>query len=201
MSSTSRLTPTAILLGLILVALVAIHWSDQLADGGTQLRDSIISTTGNILNGSTTTHVNSSSMDEGNQSSHDAITAAKAPKSNKPPESDKDDPRYAMLYYCNDRGSEHVSNTVADKEVNTVTSSDFPPLETLVDGDRIIGDVSHLLSFAIIGFSKCGTTFTDKWAASSPNALMTTKEDRMIDVMPQDFVVQRYKEMEEARSC
>ena len=52
------------------------------------------------------------------------------------------------------------------------TAQDFPPkqllppLESLVSGNQIIGNVSFLLDAAILGFAKCGTTTLSSWLDS-----------------------------------
>jgi hypothetical protein len=51
-----------------------------------------------------------------------------------------------------------------------------PPLETLVNGSSIIGNVSYLLDFAIVGHAKTGTTFFKNWLRSSPYVQMPENE-------------------------
>jgi hypothetical protein len=52
---------------------------------------------------------------------------------------------------------------------NTVIRSRRPPLDKLVKGDEITGDVSWLLDFAILGHAKCATTFLSGWFREHPN--------------------------------
>lgn len=57
------------------------------------------------------------------------------------------------------RAGQTVAIHAADDDDN-VGVRPLPPLSELIDGDgRVIGDISWMLDFAIIGFPKAGTTF------------------------------------------
>lgn len=51
-----------------------------------------------------------------------------------------------------------------------------PPLETLIQGENIVGDVQFLLDFAIVGFGKAGTSTMMDWLAAHPSVAMFSRE-------------------------
>jgi hypothetical protein len=59
----------------------------------------------------------------------------------------------------------------AKEENNTL-----PPLDSLIHGTRVIGNVDFLLDFAIIGHAKTGTTLLQSWLRSSKHVRMHDDE-------------------------
>ena len=51
-----------------------------------------------------------------------------------------------------------------------------PALDSLIQGEKIIGDVQFLLDFAIVGFGKAGTSTMMDWLAAHPSVAMFAKE-------------------------
>lgn len=60
------------------------------------------------------------------------------------------------------RFMKHELTNKADP-VPSVNVARRPPLTSLVDGNKVIGDPQFLLDFAILGFAKCGTTTMMNW--------------------------------------
>eukprot|EP00977_Amphora_coffeiformis_P003397 scaffold630_cov174-Amphora_coffeaeformis.AAC.17 len=62
------------------------------------------------------------------------------------------------------------------RKVALQPQSQRPALETLIDEERIIGNVQFLLDFAIIGFGKAGTSTLMDWLAAHPVVAMFARE-------------------------
>ena len=73
-----------------------------------------------------------------------------------------------------------------------------PPLETLVNGTHIIGNVESLLDFAIIGFPKCGTTSFSLWLRKHPEIEISGAEWYYLSKgKPESLVVNLYNQLRE----
>lgn len=57
------------------------------------------------------------------------------------------------------------------------TSETWPPLEAIVQNDKLVGDPQFLLDFAIIGIEKCGTSTLMKWLGAHPEVQCLQHED------------------------
>jgi hypothetical protein len=64
-------------------------------------------------------------------------------------------------------------NSNKNSTISTIISATSrrrrPPLDQLVQGDAITGNVSWLLDFAILGHAKCATTFLSSWFREHPS--------------------------------
>lgn len=73
-----------------------------------------------------------------------------------------------------------------------------PPLETLVNGTHIIGNVKSFLDFAIIGFPKCGTTSFSLWLRKHPEIEISGAEWYDLSKgKPESLVVNLYNQLRE----
>jgi hypothetical protein len=55
------------------------------------------------------------------------------------------------------------NSTISTIVISATSRRRRPPLDQLVQGDAITGNVSWLLDFAILGHAKCATTFLSSW--------------------------------------
>jgi hypothetical protein len=70
-------------------------------------------------------------------------------------------------------------------EFNPNPGDNRPPYDTVVDiNGTIIGDVSNILDFAVIGFGKCGTTSIMSWLQERPELQIFPRE--VYDLMLED---------------
>jgi hypothetical protein len=90
---------------------------------------------------------------------------------------------------------EAVTNTTTT--TTTTEISVRPPLRTLARNKKtIIGDVSFLLDFAILGFGKCGTTTMMYWLAEHPEIQAFTQEKyELMQGLPGLFAKKLYRDL------
>jgi hypothetical protein len=78
------------------------------------------------------------------------------------------------------RESYYARNSVASFANGTrvVWKRQRPPLRDLIskEDDKVIGDVSFLLQFAIVGHGKCGTTAIADWLSQNPQVRIPKQE-------------------------
>ena len=71
-----------------------------------------------------------------------------------------------------------------------------PALETLIEGEKIIGDVQFLLDFAIVGFGKAGTSTMMDWLAAHPSVAMFSREVYdLVNQRPSKLVQSLYEDL------
>jgi hypothetical protein len=98
----------------------------------------------------------------------------------------------SVLHDYKDAQLELFSSSLGNESLNNVIVR--PPFRTLArNPTTIIGDVSFLLDFAILGFGKCGTTTMMYWLAEHPE-IQAFKEEKyeLLEELPGLFVKQLY---------
>jgi hypothetical protein len=95
-----------------------------------------------------------------------------------------------------------VFQILEDNHQSTNVTRVRPPLNTLIYNDTtIIGNVSFLLDFGILGFGKCGTTTMMYWLAEHPDIqAFTTEKFELLKGQGGSFVRQLYQDMPSGES-
>lgn len=81
-----------------------------------------------------------------------------------------------------------------EESSNIQSSWIVPPLSALVKGDDVVGDVTWLLDFAIVGFPKCGTTTISRNLESVASLLVGERFD-LVTNKTADLVESLYMEL------
>lgn len=76
------------------------------------------------------------------------------------------------------QGNVPASSLITPVESHNSKEEERPPFNTLVQGQKIVGNVQFLLDFAIVGFAKCSTSSMIQWIQTHPESQVLPGENK-----------------------